>query len=240
MLLLMLLTAGALTAGPRAQAPVTAAPDPATPVTLEALERAVTADPENLRVAADYRQLAIAGTRFDRSIDFFKKLANRRGSGPNIKISLALAYVDKVPTSGDMSRLFLGRDAVGALDKSIAQRPNPLAYYIRGLINLYYNNFIFKRIPRGLEDLRRALALSTPETPPALVARTYVSLGDGQWRLDRRQEAREAWQSGAELFPSHPALQSRLASDEMVVGRIVSGALYAGNRVDTSLRDIVP
>ena len=214
---------------PRAQAPA-----------FESLERAITADPENLKIAADYRQFAIASGKIDRSISFLEKLANRKGSGPNIKISLALAYVDKVPTSGDMSRLYLGHDAVSALDKTIDQRPSVLAYYVRGVISLYYNNFLFHRIPRGLEDLRKALGLVTSNTPPALIARIYVSTGDGQWRLDQRQQARGTWRAGAARFPGHAALQSRLNPDDMTVENIVSGALYAGTRVDTSLREMFP
>src|SRR5581483_2806742 len=85
------------------------------------LERVITADPENLAVAAEYRQDAIAAGAFDRSIDFFEKLARRKGSGPNVQISLALAYVDKVPVAGDIRRLYLGRDAINALTRSITQ-----------------------------------------------------------------------------------------------------------------------
>jgi tetratricopeptide (TPR) repeat protein len=212
----------------------------AQPPTLDALERAVAAAPENLRLAADYRQLAISGEKYDRSITFLQKLADWKGSGPNIKISLALAYVDKVPTSGDWSRLFIGRDARDMLTKSIAQRPTALAYYVRGLVQLYYNNFIFKRIPQGLDDLQKALTLVIDDTPPALVARIYVSLGDGNWRLEQKQKAREAWRTGAVLFPFYRPLQLRLADDEGRVEAVVSGALYAGIRVDTSLREIVP
>src|SRR5262249_9398026 len=86
---------------------------------MSSLERAIAADPENLRVAADYRQLVIAATAFDRSIDFLGNLANKKVTGPNVHISLALAYVDKVPTSGDIRRLYLGRDAMGELTKAI-------------------------------------------------------------------------------------------------------------------------
>src|SRR5207302_742842 len=113
------------------------------------LERAIAADLENLALAADYRQLTIAAGQFDRSIDFLDKLAKRKGSGPNVRVSLALAYVDKVPTAGDVRRLYLGRDAMNALTASIAQRPCVLAYYMRGLINLYYNRFIFHRADKG-------------------------------------------------------------------------------------------
>ena len=120
-------------------------------------------DPENLLLAADYRQLAIAARDFDRPIGVLEKLAKRKDSGPNVQISLALAYVDKVPTSGDIRRLYLGRDAIGALTRAIAQQPTPLAYYVRGLINLYYNNFIFRRVPQGIADLEQALAMTTAD-----------------------------------------------------------------------------
>src|SRR5690242_13775456 len=93
-----------------------------------ALERAVAADPENLRLAADYRLAVVQAADFDRSIQFFDGLARRTG-GPNVNISLALAYVDKVPTSGEIRRLYLGRDAMNALSKAIDRRPTVLAHY---------------------------------------------------------------------------------------------------------------
>src|SRR5207253_4008451 len=98
-----------------------------------ALERAVAADPENLRLAADYRQAIVHAADFDRAIQFFDDLA-RHTRGPNVQISLALAYVDKVPTSGEIRRLYLGRDAMSALSKAIDRQPSVLAHYLRGLI----------------------------------------------------------------------------------------------------------
>ena len=182
------------------------APTPIRPnVSLDSFERAIAADPENLRIAADYRQMAIAAGQFDRSIDYLEKLADKKGSGPNIKLSLALAYVDKVPGAGDIRKLYLGRDAVNMLTKAIAQRPTPLAYYIRGLINLYYNNFIYHRIPRGIEDFEKALSLATPETP--MIWRAYVSMGDGYWRLDQKDKARGRLEKG----PRQVSRYSRLA-----------------------------
>src|SRR5712692_5158212 len=106
---------------------------------LQTFERAIAAEPEDLKRGADYRRLTIEAGRFDRAIDFFRAVARRTGSGPNVKISLALAYVDKVPPAGDIRRLYLGRDAMNALTQSIAERPCVLAFYLRGQINLYYN-----------------------------------------------------------------------------------------------------
>jgi len=212
----------------------------AAPTDLASLERAITADPENLRVAAEYRQLAIAAKAFDRSIDFLANLAKQPNAGPNLAISLALAYVDKVPTSGEIRRLYLGRDAINALTKSIERRPSVLAYYLRGAINLFYNNLIFKRIPRGLEDLKRALSLVTPQTPPALTARIYASLGDGYWRLEDRPKAREIWTTAIAKFPDDSELKRRLDADAEKVRWVVSDALSASMRVDTTLRGVVP
>jgi len=206
---------------------------------IDALERGVTADPDNLDLAARYRQLAIADQTFDRSIDLFERLAKKKAVGPNVYISLALAYVDKVPTSGDIRRLYLGRDAMGALTKAIERQPSVLAYYLRGVINLFYNRFIFNRVTRGIADLEQALALVNAETPPALVRRAYTSLGDGHSKQGNAWKAREAWAAGLQKFPGDADLQKRLAPNADLYD-IVTTALYAGRRIDTTLRDLIP
>lgn len=171
-------------------------------------------------------------------IDFLEKLADKKGSGPNVKLSLALAYVDKVPTAGDIRKIYLGRDAINVLTKSIAQRATSLTYYIRGLINLYFNNFIWHRVPKGLADLEMALTLVTPET--RMVWRAYMSMGDGYWRLEQPAKAREVWKKGLELYPSTPELMRRLNADDAEAGRIVDRALDPDTRVDTSLNGVLP
>ena len=109
---------------------------------------------------------------------------------------------------------------------------------MRGLINLYFNNLIFHRVPRGIADLQRAMALATADTPDALVARVYVSLGDGYWENGQRDDAREVWSRGASRFSDHAGLKSRLSPDEGEAARVVKSALYAGTRVDTSLAEL--
>jgi tetratricopeptide (TPR) repeat protein len=207
---------------------------------IDALERTITADPENLKVAADYRQLIIAAGAYDRSIDLFEKLAKGKDSGPNVHVSLALAYVDKVPPSGEIRRLHLARDAITELTRSIERRPSVVAYYVRGLINLYFNKFIFKRVPRGIADLEQARRMLNADVPAAATVRVYVSLGDGYWEDDKRDKAREVWRAGAATFPDNGALRSRLAADEAEVARAVRRALDPSTRVDTSLRELYP
>jgi tetratricopeptide (TPR) repeat protein len=207
---------------------------------MASLERAIASDPENLWLAADYRQLAIAAAAFDRSIDFLESLANKKTTGPNIHISLALAYVDKVPTSGDIRRLYLGRDAMNELTKAIDRQPSVVAYYLRGQINLYYNNFIFHRIPRGIADLEHAISIADGTTLPLLLARVYTSLGDGHAKLENVAKAREVWSAGLAKFPTDDGLKKRLAADGLVLKDIVTTALYAGTRVDTTLNGLIP
>jgi hypothetical protein len=206
---------------------------------LTSLERLVAGEPENLRIAAQYRQAAIGTEEFDRSIRFLDKLAKQNG-GPNAHISLALAYVDKVPPSGDIRRLYLGRDAMSALTKAIEKQPSVLAYYVRGLVNLYYNRFIFNRVSRGVADLQQARSMVTAATPEALVRRVYIALGDGHFKSDEAAKAREVWSAGLERFPSDPDLKERLAAQGRDLHNIVTAALYAGRRVDTSLIGLLP
>jgi len=122
---------------------------------MAAFERSIDAAPEDLELAAQYRAVATESARYDRAIGFLERIARRTGSGPNAYINLALAYVDKVPPSGDLRRLYLGRDAMGALTKSIALRPSVFAYYMRGVINLYYNRFILTAPTRASPISRR-------------------------------------------------------------------------------------
>lgn len=207
---------------------------------LDDLEHAIASDPENLRLAAEYRGEAVAEGTFDRSIDFFEKLAKRRDAGPNLQISLALAYVDKVPVAGDIRRLYLGRDAMNALTKSIAQRPTVTAFFMRGLINLYYNRFIFKRADKGVADLEHALAIAPADTPRLLLQRIYAALGDGYFRLEQFARAHDVWAAGLARFPDDAGLKERLTKSGEPLADVVSTALDARRRVDTSLSGVLP
>jgi tetratricopeptide (TPR) repeat protein len=205
-----------------------------------AVEIALQADPENLALGAGYRALAIEFGQYDRAIDFLEKLGKRKGSGPNVQISLALAYADKVPPSGDIRRLYLGRDAMNALTRSIALRPCALAYYFRGRINLYYNRRIFNRTDKGIADLERALSMTSPETPLALVARIYTSLGDGYFKIGNATRARDIWSTAAAKFPDDADIRRRLEKQGQELEWTVGGALAAERRTDTSLAGLLP
>jgi hypothetical protein len=205
---------------------------------IASLENAVLDSPEDLRVGADYRQRIIEAGQFDRSIKLLERLAARTASGPNVHISLALAYVDKVPVVSPFRRIFLGRDAMRELSHAIADEPSPLAYYIRGLIALFYPDAVFHRARAGIADLERARQMVTEVSPHPSHARVYASLGDGYWKIHDLAKAISIWTDGVQRFPGSPDLRTRLASRGADLDRIVEGALDPAVRMDTSLREV--
>ncbi|HYM23799.1 MAG TPA: tetratricopeptide repeat protein [Vicinamibacterales bacterium] len=211
----------------------TVAGDPAAAV-LQRYEAEIAQQPENLVLASEYRQTAIAARDFDRPIKFFEKLGKLKNSGPNVQISLALALVDKAPVVGEVRRAYVGFDAISAVNRAIAQAPTVLAFYVRGRINLGYDKLIFHRTDKGVADLERALTLVTPATPLPMIARVYQSLGDGYYKLDELAKARQAWTRGLEIAPDDHELRSRVEQGE-AVGRLVHDALSPSRRADTNV-----
>jgi tetratricopeptide (TPR) repeat protein len=205
---------------------------------LAALESRVAADPESLKVAAEYRQAAITAGEYDRAIRFFNNLADRPGAGPHAFLNLGLAYIDKIPAVGALRRISPGNKATEALTRSIEREPSDVAYLIRGLVNLHFEKGFFHRTPAGVADLENALRLARPHLDRPYVARIYVALGDGYWRLKNRDKARAAWRDGQSRFPADDRLRLRLTATDTVINDTIAHDLDAGVRVDTSLREL--
>ena len=202
------------------------------------LERAVSTNPEDLRACAEYRQLIIASSEYDRAIKLLDRLSSRPNAGPNVFISLALAYVDKVPAASPFKRIFLGRDAMNAASRAIQHEPSLVAYYIRGLVALYYPEAVFHKARGGIADLEHARDMLAGLPAQPYHARVYVSLGDGYWKLKDLARAVASWTDGAGRFPADPALRSRLSTHGADRDWLVERALDPGTRVDTSLREL--
>ena len=215
-----------------------------TPVALnrqmDELEARLARDPANLRLAAEYRQLVIDTGTYDRSIKLFERLARDPRGGANRYVNLALATVDKVPVAGSFRRALLGRDAIDALSRAIALEPTPLAYLIRGLVNLYYDQFIFHRTDKGVADLEIARRLSAAYPQVRYAPRILIALGDGYWRLNQHGRAREVWREGRESCPDVDGFRVRLAARDEQIPDIIEHALDPGVRVDTTLRELFP
>jgi tetratricopeptide (TPR) repeat protein len=230
--LISLLLAALVMAGP---------PDPGVASRqLDDFESRLAQDPASLRVAAEYRQLVIATGRYDRSIKFFERLARDPRGGANRYLNLALANVDKVPVSGSVRRALLGREALDALTRAIAIEPTDLAYLIRGLVNLYYDQFVFHRTDKAVADLEMARRLSAAHPQIPYSPRILVALGDGYWRLNQHDKAREVWREGLETCPGADGFRLRLTARDEQIPDIIERALDAGVRVDTTLQELYP
>jgi tetratricopeptide (TPR) repeat protein len=205
---------------------------------LGALEARLTADPENLKAGAEYRQIAIADNAYDRAIAFFERLAAQPNAGPHLYLNLSLAYVDRIPTVSAFRRISLGNKATKAVTRSIELQPSEVSYAVRGMVNLRFEKGLYHRTPQGVADLEQALRLSKAHPRSPYVARIYLALGDGYWRLKNQTKARETWQEGSGLFPADAQLRMRLTSPDNVVADTIDRTLDAGARVDTTLREV--
>ena len=161
--------------------------------------------------------------------------------GANRFLNLALANVDKVPVSGSVRRALLGRDALDALTRAIAIEPTDLAYLIRGLVNLYYDQFVFHRTDKGVADLETARQLSAAH-PQVRVHAAHSG------RARRRLLAAAPARQGARDLARRPrgmARRRRLPRQAergatQQIPDIIERALDAGVRVDTTLRELFP
>src|SRR3954454_8551399 len=207
---------------------------------LDEFETLLVQDPASLRAGAEYRQLIIETGQYDRGIRLFERLARDARGGANRFLNLALANVDKVPVSGSVRRALLGREALDALTRAIAIERTDLAYLIRGLVNLYYDQFVFHRTDKGVADLEAARRLVASHPQIAYAPRILVALGDGYWRLHRRDRAREVWSEGLASFPDQQIFRVRLDARADQIPDIIERALDAGVRVDTTLRELYP
>jgi tetratricopeptide (TPR) repeat protein len=224
-----------------AAGPVPAGPDAAsTNRQLDELEARLAQDPASLRVGAQYRELVIETGRYDRSIQLFERLSKDSRGGANRFLNLALANIDKVPVSGSIRRALLGRDALDALTRAIAIEPTDIAYLVRGLVNLFYDQVVFHRTDKGVADLEEARRLSAAHSGAPYAARIFLALGDGYWRLNRPDKARDLWREGLAAFPNAEGFGVRLRATDVQVADIIEHALDAGVRVDTTLGELFP
>jgi len=73
-----------------------------------------------------------------------------------------------------------------------------------------------------------------------LLARVYVALGDGYFRLDDLAKAHKTWSAGLAKCLEDAALKLRLSAQGRQLATVVSTALDARRRIDTSLNEVLP
>lgn len=203
---------------------------------LGALETKITSDPDNLRLGSDYRQMVIRLGEYDRAISFYEKLMEANPNHANGQLNYGFAYVDKVPTAGSITQVLLANNALKAFSKSIELKPSWIAHYTRGNSYLYWP-VIFGHAPDAIADLEAAMKLQNGKVQPFYV-RTWISLGDGYWKMSDLDKAKKTWADGLKLFPDSAALKARLTKEGDDLKAVIDDTYDITKRVDTSLKEL--
>src|SRR5262245_24581763 len=91
---------------------------------LRYLESAVSAEPDNVRYASEYRQAAIQSKEFDRPLQLFEKLAGEHPASANVHLNWGFAYVDKIPAAGSITQVILANNALKEFTKAVELQPD--------------------------------------------------------------------------------------------------------------------
>ena len=206
---------------------------------LDTLEAVLSAKPDDLRAANDYRMAVVQINKlpeYDRAIAFFQKLVTDHPDAANAHLNYGFAYVDKIPAAGAITQVILANNALGEFTKSLELRPTWIGFYTRGNSYLFWPK-IFNRTHLGVADLQEAMKLQAGQRH-AYYVRTYVALGDGYWKMDDTASATKTWRDGLALFPASDALKARLARQGDELKALIDASYDPAKRVDTSLRDL--
>jgi tetratricopeptide (TPR) repeat protein len=174
---------------------------------------------------------------YDRALRFFGRLVTAHPRAANAHLNYGFAYVDKIPAAGAITQVILANSALTQFTRAIELQPTWIALYTRGASYLFWPR-IFGRAPLGVADLEDALRLQRTQPKRSYHVRTFVTLGDGYWKVDDPRRARATWQQGLREFPDHEPLQARLQADPATLAAIIEQAFDPAKRVDTDLSDL--
>lgn len=204
---------------------------------MDHFEVALAAAPDNLQYGSEYRQVVIKAKAYDRCLSFFDQLVEKNPQSGNAFLNYGFAYVDKIPDAGAITQVINANTALSYFTKSIEISPTWIGYYTRGNSYLYWPK-IFNRTHLGIADLEEAMKIQGKEGRKSYHVRTYIALGDGYWKMEETEKAKEIWENGIAEFPSSTELKRRLAATPDDMASIISATYDPNRRVDTNLVEI--
>ena len=208
------------------------------PNALDLLEKAVAAEPDNLRVGTDYRQAVIEAGEYDRSLAFFEGLVADHPQTPNLLMNFGYAHVDKIPVEGAITAVILANTALIHFSAALELEETWLGRYTRGNSYMYWPA-IFGRTQLGIDDLTRAIEMAKEDQRRPYHGRAWAALGDGYWRLSEHDKARETYRKGFELYPEVEELKERVALEgDEALDAYLEALFDTSRRVSTHLREI--
>lgn len=218
---------------------------------VDLLQQATARAPDDLLVGTDYRQAVIAHAEtldtkrgevkaaYGRAVEFFERLVATYPDSANAHLNHAFALVDKIPAEGAITQVLLANDSLKQFGKALDLEESWLGYYSRGHAYLFWPP-IFGRVEMGISDLERAVAMSKEmgDRQP-YYARAWAALGDGYWRLDDVQGARNVWKQGLAIYPDDAALRERWQrQDRAALDEYLEVHYDTSARVATHLNEI--
>lgn len=222
--------------------PPTTLPPAERELLLASLEEQIALRPDDPALASKYRQQCVRMDEHPRSIGFFEGLVEQHPATPNLRLQLACAYVDKIPTCGGMAAVVskgtLARQALDQLTMVIEANGTwwP-AVYARAMNHLHWPRAL-RHSGAAARDFRACIALQTDGGRPAgerpYHVRSYIGLGDALAKDGHFRDARAAWRQGLDAFPGNADLVERLGLSSSGAARdFVERARNLEQQIDT-------
>ncbi len=205
---------------------------------VELLEKAVAAEPDNLRAGTEYRQAVIEAGEYDRCLAFFEQLVAEHPKSANLLMNFAYAHVDKIPVEGSITQVILANTALTHFTATLELEETWLGRYTRGNSYLFWPA-IFGRTQLGIDDLTRAIEMAKETKSRPYHAFAWAALGDGYWRLEDPEKAMATYREGLKRYPGSQELKQRAALEGAeALGAYLEALFDTNNRVETHLRAI--
>ncbi len=156
-------------------------------------------------------QLQAAGG-LDQAIAELKQRAAVNPDDPEIPTALGELNLGKIPATQDFSeKAILGREADQYFNAALSVDPaNWDAQFVKASALSGWPTELNKD-PEVIQQLSSLIEQQQTMTPQAQFARTYILLGDEYQKLGQSDNARQAWQLGAQKFPDDSELRKRIA-----------------------------
>lgn len=215
-------------------------------VAVNTLEAATAAAPDDIVIGADYRQAVIGAATaekgiepYNRCVAFFQKLVADHPRSANAYLNLGFAHVDKIPAEGAITQVLLANSALGYFGKALELQESWLGYYSRGHAYLFWPP-IFGRVALGIADLEKAAEIGRKKGDrQPYYGRAWAALGDGYWRQDNIDRAREIWKQGLAMYPDDHELKARATrTDRAELDAFLNAHYDTTARVATDLNEI--
>ncbi len=185
---------------------------------LTGLEKQVSRHLNDLAVSSKYRAQCVKLGEYERSVLFFENLIKEHPKVQNLRIQLAGAYIDKIPTCGGMAAIVskgtLARQALDQINMLIkADQSWWPAFYSRGMNHLHWPRAL-KHSNSAVLDFKKCIELQEKNGAPdarSYYVRSYICLGDALAKDGKFHEAHKAWQEGLDIFTMNSELKRRIA-----------------------------